>query len=743
MERGEPARPVQAAAARIERATGWRVDVEVVQPLLRAVHGDLDGVDAVARGVADQTELLARPFRPLDALAPACARAPAGAPGDAVVVALLHAIGAEDPLALRAALEDLDGSDAACTAALDAGLLRRVPGGVAPADPAVAARTWVDATDEQRTRALAALASRTPDPEARAWYDAWAATGPDAGCAQALVAAGERALGGGRAVRAGSAYEVAAALHPDPGAADALAVRAAEVFFVAGLLRHALALLRRRADETRDPATLATVHRMVGRVLLFEGELADAEAHLLAHAGPVAARHADLGLLLRAEALWVRAVDGRLATALPLIAEGGPPDDDSPRFVKACWTGLRNMLGTGVERTELEERAAEFRAMPADDPEATMVGYVILHAAMLMDARDIADEVLEVLRHRQVREGAAANRALVLAGASELAWWRGDWALARSSAQEALDLASLRGDTISPARAVLTLARCFYAGDGAAAADELLERYLPSVPGWSHPALLAARGHGHLVRGRTDQAVAELRAAIEAETQPESGLPHAKMSAAGGDHVTALVLAGRLDEAASFLDRWRSDPGASGRWAQGAARRCDALLLEGEEADDATAEAVALLQDFPLEQGRALLEQGWRQLHGHDAEAALSSFRAALRRFVGLGATAWARQAEAGLADPAISDDGVRHALGRLSPQERQLVGLVAEGLTNREVATALHLSPKTVENRLTGIYAALGVRSRVDLVRRVGEGRGGPLRNQGDIPLPGRSATP
>lgn len=42
----------------------------------------------------------------------------------------------------------------------------------------------------------------------------------------------------------------------------------------------------------------------------------------------------------------------------------------------------------------------------------------------------------------------------------------------------------------------------------------------------------------------------------------------------------------------------------------------------------------------------------------------------------------------------------------------------VTQGLTNREVAAALFLSPKTVEGHLSRIYAKLGVRSRVDLAR-------------------------
>jgi len=55
-----------------------------------------------------------------------------------------------------------------------------------------------------------------------------------------------------------------------------------------------------------------------------------------------------------------------------------------------------------------------------------------------------------------------------------------------------------------------------------------------------------------------------------------------------------------------------------------------------------------------------------------------------------------------------------------LTLAERRVVELVAEGLTNREVADMLARSPKTVEWTLTNVYRKLGVRSRTQLVIRV-----------------------
>jgi DNA-binding NarL/FixJ family response regulator len=51
-----------------------------------------------------------------------------------------------------------------------------------------------------------------------------------------------------------------------------------------------------------------------------------------------------------------------------------------------------------------------------------------------------------------------------------------------------------------------------------------------------------------------------------------------------------------------------------------------------------------------------------------------------------------------------------------LSDRERSIAELVAAGRSNKEVAAALFVSPKTVENNLSRIYAKLGVRSRTEL---------------------------
>jgi DNA-binding NarL/FixJ family response regulator len=56
---------------------------------------------------------------------------------------------------------------------------------------------------------------------------------------------------------------------------------------------------------------------------------------------------------------------------------------------------------------------------------------------------------------------------------------------------------------------------------------------------------------------------------------------------------------------------------------------------------------------------------------------------------------------------------------GALSGREREVVGLIAAGATNREIAQRLYLSPHTVKEHTSAIYRKLGVRNRAEAVKR------------------------
>lgn len=80
-------------------------------------------------------------------------------------------------------------------------------------------------------------------------------------------------------------------------------------------------------------------------------------------------------------------------------------------------------------------------------------------------------------------------------------------------------------------------------------------------------------------------------------------------------------------------------------------------------------------------------------------------------RLVAGGGTAFSAGASPAVVPPA------RGQLPVLSQRDRQLLGLLARGLTTEQIASQLFLSPKTVRNRLSELYRALGVANRAAAV--------------------------
>jgi len=89
-----------------------------------------------------------------------------------------------------------------------------------------------------------------------------------------------------------------------------------------------------------------------------------------------------------------------------------------------------------------------------------------------------------------------------------------------------------------------------------------------------------------------------------------------------------------------------------------------------------------------------------------------------LAAFDALGTPRWADRARAELLR-------VKVAPSRdlaLTPSERRVAELAASGMTNRDVAAALFISPKTVDANLGRIYRKLGIKTRAELGRIIGD---------------------
>ena len=65
------------------------------------------------------------------------------------------------------------------------------------------------------------------------------------------------------------------------------------------------------------------------------------------------------------------------------------------------------------------------------------------------------------------------------------------------------------------------------------------------------------------------------------------------------------------------------------------------------------------------------------------------------------------------------ADQEASERYAQLSPREREVLGLIAQGLTNKEIGRALELSPRTVETHRANLFAKLGAESLAQLIRR------------------------
>lgn len=190
------------------------------------------------------------------------------------------------------------------------------------------------------------------------------------------------------------------------------------------------------------------------------------------------------------------------------------------------------------------------------------------------------------------------------------------------------------------------------------------------------------------------------------------------------DLVESLVRGGKDDRARDELviletqaEKTRS-PSATA-----AVERCRGLLADHDDYERHFGAALALhaRTPTPFERARTELCLGERRRRARRMREARQPLESALVTFESIGAAPWADRARRELRAAGAQPRTVRRrAADPLTPQELQVALAVSEGATNKEVAAALLISPKTVEYHLGKVYEKLGVRSRVELAGRM-----------------------
>ena len=570
-------------------------------------------------------------------------------------------------------------------------------------------------------RALAeVLSGGEADADRRAWHRALAAEGPGEEVAGELERSAERALRRSGHAAAAAALERAAELSSSDGQRARRLVAGAEAFWNAGHAARARALLD-RAERLGSPdaAVRLDTRFLRGSMELRAGVPADGLAVLL----PAAREAAEvdpgraLRILLVAREASFHAAEPEAVAEIADIAGGLPaPPDPGEELVARV---LRS-FGPGGARGDTEAmRELIAGAEEPGDP------------ALLQAMGGMAWGLGDTGRARRLR-ARAATRARALGAMGTLAWAleyvvfdelsRGSYATAEAYADEGRRLALERDRPNSACAHTAYLAEIVglrgREQQARALAEEALSEAVPRRLVKAASDANRALGRLALAAGRPEEALDHLEALWGSGPTP-GGVLYAVGSVP--DQLEAAVRAGRPDRCEELLGTYCAWVDSVGSLELRAiAARCRALLAAGEEAEQRFQEALRLhaATDQPLEHARTELLYGELLRRERRRVDARPHLRTALETFERLGAALWADRARTELrATGETARKRDPSTLDQLSPQELQIVRLVSEGATNRDVAAQLFISPRTVDYHLRNVFRKLGISSRKELI--------------------------
>ena len=460
-------------------------------------------------------------------------------------------------------------------------------------------------------------------------------------------------------------------------------------------------------DDRRDPDALTALVMARATVLGYGlGRLGDA-AELLAGSAAAGGTSAPVARRLRVRRVQLENWRSGPAAALAVLAEPGPeeasghvadPASFTERGVRASALALSGRPGQAVDT--LTDGPVRVPELPGQDELALVLG--LTEAGRLTEAELVAQQCWTAMARAQLPLSqlwfaGALGRTNLLRGRPRqaLAWHR-----------EQLGLARLLGQRLPAALAASgMMTAAAWLADDAAMQD--------AATVWDHAGfdpLGASMFPGDLARGPAWRLMraGDLEAAHVL-------LAAAQDVAADGGHVAQAAHAAydrvRLgrpgDVAAPLAELAAQDDGAL---LAALAAHAGAVAADDPAALEAAAEQCA---------GLGLMLSAAEAAGGAAAAAARAGDprrAAALRR----RGAAWAEGTE-GARTPALLAGGTGDT-DRLTAREREIAVLVAQGRTSKEIAAALVLSVRTVDNHLQRVFAKLGVSSRADVAAALGE---------------------
>ncbi len=514
----------------------------------------------------------------------------------------------------------------------------------------------------------------------------------------------------------------ASTLGSDRPTAEAHLLDAGRLLIADGQVSRAIELrgrLERCAESSRRSLVLGMLAWEQGESALAEGWLLEATSHL---GGGETDDLVAVAALTQLGALYC--IYGRATQAIEAGRSALSLRPADPGNERAAWFALAVGEATAHGAAAGLARLAERLPQPAEAVAAADTDLLIVRGTLDFYAGRTAAGIVDLrVAIRLARQGAAAAQLprahLQLA---QLLLSSGDWDDAMVHADLALSLVSDQQRIWMEAQAHAALGRLFAdRGEWGLATGHVAAANTAAASLGTAEAVFTAR-IAEAALGRAAGESARIVNALGPLVGDDRAIPMATSLAWWPTLITALIERGHLDEAATNIGRLESAAHERGLdlTARISGARAQLCLANGDASAAAAglAEAVGLLGgDDPLLDraglhhalGRVLLAQGQRR-------RALEELRAAYDLLAAVGAEPFLRRVEADLSAAGIpAAPGSRSPLD-LTERERDVVALVAKGLTNREVAAELYIGDKTVEYHLRNVFAKLGVTSRRQL---------------------------
>jgi DNA-binding CsgD family transcriptional regulator len=614
-----------------------------------------------------------------------------------------------------------------------AGVVAVRDGNVRFGHPLLASAVYGSVSSARRRKLHRHLSALVVGPEERARHLALAADRPDARVAAAVERAAARARLRGAPDAAAELLEQALALTP-PSQVRVRRRRtlaAAEDYFYAGDRGRARGLLEDLLGELSPTRLRADALRLLAELRLYDDSW-PAAVPLLVEALALAGSDAGLRARIELDLCYACFNVGDAVTAdlhAAAMVKHAEFAGQNGLLAQALATrlALDLILGRGLDETSLERARAleewEERTMLPLRP-----SWPAAQALLLTGQVEAAHSIYLELRANLIARGLESD----LPAAAWMTVWteclRGDLAQAERLAEEAvlgsLELESRTTRVVAlAARALIGAHRGFVTGarrDG----EEALA--IVEEIGWAFGIGMVLWPLGFLALSTGNAAEAHRLLGPFADQVASIGLGEPMVAPFLPDEIEALVSLGELEHAEQLLEPFERQGRALDRpWALATGSRCRGLLLASR--GDLNGAVAALEQalahhqrlQMPFEAGRTLLVGGQMQRRLRQKRAAKESLERAKEIFDELGTPLWSGKASA-----EISRLGLRRSAGGptgtgLTETEVRVAALAASGLTNREIAAQLFVSPKTVQANLAKIYEKLGVHSRAELGAR------------------------